>query len=111
MERYVSLRIQSKFGKMRTKITPNTGTFDAVVVPNVPARKYFHKLSKIAFKFLKIGCRLQFQYQFLFLHQSLIISYETFIYLFIIYLFIHLFIYLFIHLFIYLQLYLMLVRQ
>ena len=30
-ERYgVSLRIQSEFGKKRTRITPNTGTFYAV---------------------------------------------------------------------------------
>ena len=33
-ERYpVSLRIQFECGKMQTKITPNTGTFDAVSVP------------------------------------------------------------------------------
>ena len=33
-ERYsVSLRIQFECGKMQTKITPNTGTFDTVSVP------------------------------------------------------------------------------
>ena len=36
MERYsVSLRIQSKCGKMRTRITPNTDTFDAVIITKV----------------------------------------------------------------------------
>ena len=33
MERYsISLRIQSGFGNMRTRITPNTDTFHAVLV-------------------------------------------------------------------------------
>ena len=54
-----------------------------MVIPNVSARKYFDKLSKITYKFLKIGCRLQFQYHFYFFINSLIICYETFIYLFI----------------------------
>ena len=34
-ERYrVSLRIQCEYGKMRTRITPNTGTFHAAVLVN-----------------------------------------------------------------------------
>ena len=34
-ERYsVSLRIQPKCGKIRTRITPNTDTFHAVLMPN-----------------------------------------------------------------------------
>lgn len=45
-------------------------TNNTVVVSNGAAWKYFHKLSKIKYKVLKIGCRLQFQYHFLFLHQQ-----------------------------------------
>ena len=42
-ERYsLSLRIQSKYGKMRTRITPNTGTFHAVLVTS----KFWTKSTK-----------------------------------------------------------------
>ena len=38
-ERYgVSLRIQSECGKIGTRITPNTGTFHAVINGNIPVR-------------------------------------------------------------------------
>ena len=33
----VSFRIQSKYGEIRTRITPNTDTFDAVKAPLVKA--------------------------------------------------------------------------
>ena len=34
-------RIQSKWGKMRTRITPNTGTFDAVHSIALKKKKYY----------------------------------------------------------------------
>ena len=36
---FVSLRIQSEFGKIRTRITPNTDTFYAVFVKQVKVRE------------------------------------------------------------------------
>ena len=41
MERYgVSLRIQSKRGKMRVRITPNTNTFHAVAIAAVKESEF-----------------------------------------------------------------------
>ena len=49
-ERYVSLRIQSECGKMRTRITPNTDTFQAVdILAKQCFRKNFSTLPIIAF--------------------------------------------------------------
>ena len=42
----VSLRIQSKCGKMRTRITPNTDTFHAVIWTDVPSITFFCHFSR-----------------------------------------------------------------
>ena len=50
-ERYVSLRIQSECGKMRTRITPNTDTFQAVdILAKQCFRKTFSTLPITAFQ-------------------------------------------------------------
>ena len=52
---YVFLRIQSKCRKMRTRITPNTDTFNAVITKGI-TKIYWRKISKISFK--DLFCRI-----------------------------------------------------
>ena len=57
-ERYsVSLRIQSEYGEIRTKITPNTDTFYAVYV----LRKIFPMISRVFVKNMRICNYVVFQ--------------------------------------------------
>ena len=58
MERYrISLRIQSECGKMRTRITPNTDIFHAVLVRSrLGYKENFYRNSDILVLFVRNHC-------------------------------------------------------